>query len=188
MSTKATADTSATVTKPAEKPPALEYRMDAGGKITRTDKDSSVHVATLIDGGKLVLVPQWSKFRPAVVRWLNDQDLTPKSIVMEGDEDRTPKENIPPMPKKEMRLGDKTPAVVEWYRKYKPAEYKARYGIKGEGTVTKYRTVINPNTGIPEKQAYQVDCVLAERKIEGTEKMEANETTLGQDSEYSDAK
>ena len=38
----------------------------------------------------------------------------------------TPKESIPKCPEKDER-GDKTPAVVAWYRKYKPAEYKVKY-------------------------------------------------------------
>jgi len=172
--------------KPVEKPPVIEYAIADDGQVTRTDKDGTIHVATLLDGGKLVLVEQWTKFRPAVVRWLNENGNAPTSIVIEGDESAKVKENIPPMPKKEMRFGDKTPAVVEWYRKYKPAEYKARYGIKGEGTVTKTRKVLNATTGIPESQQYEVEATIAERKIIGTEKVEAANTFVGgEDSEYS---
>lgn len=36
------------------------------------------------------------------------------------------KSSIPKCPEKDER-GDKTPAVVEWYKKYKPAEYKRKY-------------------------------------------------------------
>lgn len=35
--------------------------------------------------------------------------------------------NIPPMPAINPLQGDKTPAVVEWYRDHKPEEYKTRY-------------------------------------------------------------
>ena len=91
------------------------------------------------------------------------------------------------MPKKSMRLGDKTPEVVDWYRKYKPEEYRARYGIKGEGTVTKTRKVLNQKTGLPETEVYEADAIIADRKIHTTEKVEANEVTLGgAESEYKD--
>jgi hypothetical protein len=187
MSTKASADTSATPAKVIEKPPAIEYKLAEDGKVTRTDKDSTIHVATLLEGDKLVLVPEWAKFRAPVVRFLNeDMGRNPKSIVLEGDEDKPVKKDIPPRPKKEMRFGDKTPAVVEWYRKYHPAEYKARYGIKGEGTVTKTRKVLNATTGIPESQQFEVDAIIADRKIHGTEKVEAANTSVGgEESEYS---
>lgn len=48
------------------------------------------------------------------------------------DPKKDPKKNapkkatIPQCPPKDER-GDKTPAVVEWYKKYKPAEYKRKY-------------------------------------------------------------
>lgn len=37
--------------------------------------------------------------------------------------------SIPPRPKYNPRLGDKTPEVVAWYRKYHRQEYIRRYGI-----------------------------------------------------------
>lgn len=42
--------------------------------------------------------------------------------------------SIPPRPKKTKAAGDKTPAVVEWYRRYKPNEFKTRYGVIGTYT------------------------------------------------------
>jgi hypothetical protein len=183
MSTAKTADTSAP--KPAEKPPTIDYALAEDGKVTRTDKDSTIHVATLTEDGTLILEREWTKFRAPVVAFLNVSDRTPKAIILEGDEDKKPKENIPPMPKKSLRLGDKTPQIIEWYRKYKPAEYKARYGIKGEGTVTKHRKATDPNTGKVTSEPYQVDAILAERKIPDTEKLEANESSLNE-SEYED--
>lgn len=36
------------------------------------------------------------------------------------------KQSIPKCPEKDDR-GDKTPAVIEWYKKYKPAAYKKKY-------------------------------------------------------------
>jgi hypothetical protein len=133
------------------------------------------------------LNPEWAKFRAPVVRYLNELGKAPKSVVMEGDEEaaaKRAKEKVPPMPKKSLRLGDKTPAVVEWHRKHKPEEFKARYGIKGQGTVTKTRKVIDPKTGQLVSEEYQVDALISERKTHLTEKVEANEEA---DSEYDDS-
>jgi hypothetical protein len=170
------------------KPPAIDYQLLEDGSITRTDKDGTITVAILKDG-ILSISEQWSNFRAPVVRWLNEAGNTPKSIVMQGDEEavaKAAKRDIPPMPKKSMRLGDKTPEVVAWYKKYHPAEYKARYGIRGPGTVTKTRKVMDPVTGLPTTEVYEQEAVIADRKIAGTEKLEANNATMGGDSGYSD--
>jgi hypothetical protein len=37
------------------------------------------------------------------------------------------KEEIPPAPEMDVRLGDKTPAYIEWLAKYNPEEFKKRY-------------------------------------------------------------
>lgn len=34
---------------------------------------------------------------------------------------------VPAMPDEDPKLGDKTPAVVEWYAEHDPAEFKRRY-------------------------------------------------------------
>lgn len=180
----------AAVGKVPEKPPVIDYQLNESGEITRTDKDSTITVATLKEGNVLVLVPEWSRFRPAVVRFLNeDMGRKPTAVFIEGDEP-TPKARtveIPPMPKMSARDGDKTPEVVEWYRRYKQEEYRARYGVKGNGTVTKTRKVLNPKTGLPETEVYEESAVIADRKTHLTEKAEANEVTLGvSETEYND--
>lgn len=163
------------------KAPAIDYNLTEG-KVTRTDKDGTLHVANFTEDGKLVLIEEHAKFRPAIVRFLNDNDLKITAVVLEGDENAKPKANIPPMPKKSMRLGDKTPEVVEWYRKYHPEEYKARYGIKGPGEVTKSRKVLD-DKGRPVTELYKVDATISERKTHLTEKPEANDSG---ESEYKD--
>lgn len=35
--------------------------------------------------------------------------------------------DVPPCPAEDLRYGDKTPEVVEWYRRYHPGEFKRRY-------------------------------------------------------------
>lgn len=169
--------------KPAEAP-KIEYSIE-DTKVMRTDHEGPLHVATY-KGGYLELIPEYAKFRPAIVRWINEQASAEgsevpalKSIVLQGDKP-DPVKDIPPCPKKTMRDGDKTPAVVEWYKKYKPNEYKARYGIIGPGTVPKEKFVTDEE-GKPKKVVVQVEAILADRKIHTTEKPEAR-----QNSEYAD--
>src|SRR5512136_2701332 len=169
--------------KPAEAP-KIEYSLE-DGKVIRTDHEGPLHVANY-KGGIIELIPDQAKFRPAIVRFVNEQVaaegsmLSPvKSIILAGDK-TDPVKDIPPPPKKTMRDGDKTPAYVEWLKKYKPNEYKARYGIIGEGKVMKEK-IVTDEEGKPKKVAVAVDALLAERKIHLTEKPEAN-----QNSDYAD--
>jgi hypothetical protein len=176
------------VNKVVEKAPVIDYNIAEDGTITRTDKDSTITVATLKEDNTLVLVPEWVKFRAPIVRYLNeDVGRSPSAVYTEGDEP-SPKakaRDIPPMPKMSMQLGDKTPEVVEWFKKYKPEEYRARYGIIGNGTVTKSRKVLNPKTGIPETEIYEADALIALRKTHLTEKVAASQGAIN-DSDYID--
>lgn len=180
MSTKTEPNPAADIeATPTTKGPSVVYTMESG-KITRTDKDSSTHVATLSTiGGKrtLVLIEEHANFRPAVVRWLNENEMPPEAIILEGSESAAAKENartdIPKCPPRSRVHGDKTPEVVEWYRKYKPAEYAARYGIIGPGRVRRERKVLDDD-GRPKTEFYEVDATIARRKIHLTEKPEAD--------------
>jgi hypothetical protein len=49
--------------------------------------------------------------------------------------------DIPPPPEMHPKLGDKTPAYVNWIRTYFPAEYEERY----KGRKTHLTTGINPH-------------------------------------------
>lgn len=152
--------------------PKIEYALTAGGDVTRTDKDSTIVVAKYdAEKGIVYLVPEWAKFRPAIVRWLNQEEYPVKTILLEGDRP-DPSKNIPKAPRKDPQFGDKTPAFVEWLRKYKPNEYKARYGIKGEGTVIKTRKVPDGEGGV-RTESFEVHATLALRKTHLTEKVEA---------------
>ncbi len=167
------------------KAPTIDYAMDEAGKITRTDKDSITHVATYDAATKVLrLVPEWARFRAPVVRWINEQDIGIESVILEGDKPDKVSSDIPPPPKKLMQFGDKTPALVEWYKKYKPAEYRARYGVRGPGTVTKTRKIMDPVTGRPTTETYHVEATIAERKTHLTEKPDASDQGTG---EYADA-
>lgn len=162
-----------TTTAGAAKLPDIRYAIGENGDIQRTDKDSTTRVANLLET-TLRLVPEHAKFRPAVVRWLNAEGYTIKSVLLEGDTPAGPDLDIPPMPKKSMRDGDKTPEVVEWYRKYKPEEYRARYGIQGTGRVERFRD---------NGEVFEEEVTVATRKIHLTEKPVAN---IDGDGEYND--
>ena len=177
------------VTAPAEpsKMPQIDYDIDKKGKVTRTDKDGTLHLADYDARTKtLTFVSEDAlRYRPAVVRYLNSQEppVEIDSMVLSGaGKDTVDEANIPPKPKKSMVHGDKTPALVEWYRKYKPKEYAVRYGVKGPGQVTKYRKVEDPkHPGKFISTPYQEDCVISTRKTHLTEKSEAD---TAKDSEY----
>lgn len=162
------------VTDGPSKAPQIDYNMTEAGEITRTDKDSTIVIGRYDRETKVVrIVPEWAKFRPAMIRFLNAEEIAIESILLEGDKpDSVPAAGIPPRPKMTVEAGDKTPAVVEWYRKYKPAEYKARYGIVGEGTITKHRKEKNEK-GETISVPFEVDATLAHRKTHLTEKIEA---------------
>jgi hypothetical protein len=158
--------------------PDIRYEMDAKGQITRTDKDSTLHVATYHADTKALLFTEEKalKFRVPVIRFLNENGLKKESEGMEGAPVDKPAKDIPKRPKMDLALGDKTPAVVEWYRKYKPEEYKVRYGIRGPGTVTKIvRYEQDQKTGKKRPVYETVEATIATRKIHTTEKVEAND-------------
>lgn len=168
----------------AEKMPELSYTLNEAGEVVRTDKDGSLVVAVYhADDKRVEIVPEQAKYRPQVLRFLGSEEKKVDSVILQGDEPDAPKAGIPPCPKPTMAAGDKTPAVVEWYKKYKPAEYRARYGIQGEGTVTKTRWIHNAR-GEKVKEPYTVEATLAHRKTHLTEKVEAGN---GDQGKYADA-
>lgn len=152
--------------------PRIDYRID-GNDIVRSDKDGEQVVAT-IKSGVVRLVPEYVTYRRQIVGYLNGEGMEVKSVIMDGD-DVDDVSNIPPAPKKNPRLGDKTPAYVEWVKKYKPSEFKARYGIVGQGTVKKQRTFIDPETGEKKAEHYDVEATIAYRKTHLTELREGAE-------------
>jgi hypothetical protein len=160
--------------------PVLDYAILSNGDVTRTTKDGT-DVVAIYDAKTKVLeiVEEFASYRSAVVRWMNANETAIQSIIMQGDKVDSSKGVIPPCPKPTMSAGDKTPAIVEWFRKYKPAEYRARYGVKGPGTVTKFRIELNER-GEKVKVPYTVDATIAERKTHLTEKVEAADAQEGQ--------
>ena len=71
-------------------------------------------------------------YKLGVLTFLADNELLVKIFEREDlGPDKPLAKNTPARPKKNKHEGDKTPAVVAWYRKYKPNEFKVRYGIIG---------------------------------------------------------
>lgn len=174
MSNPKNADASQPGQAPKEAAPRIDYELLPNGDITRTDKDGTVRIARYVaDAKRLEIVEEHQKFRAAMVRHLNSIEVAITSTIIEGDKPDVVAAEIPPCPKPTMQAGDKTPAVVEWYRKYKPAEYRARYGIIGPGTVTKTRTELNER-GEKVKVPFTVDATIAHRKMHLTELPQAN--------------
>lgn len=167
------------------KAPAIDYNLTEAGEVTRTEKGDTIVIARYDRSTKIVrIVPEYARFRPAAIRFLNDTEVPVESILIGDDPVDKPKAGvvIPPKPKRDIQFGDKTPALVEWYAKYKPNEYRARYGIRGEGTVTKFRQEVNEK-GEKVKVPYQVDAILADRKTHLTEKIEAGQVDDGDGAE-----
>lgn len=90
------------------------------------------------------------------------------------------KTGCPQPPKKNPQFGDKTPAFVDWLKRYRPDQFAIRYGVKGTGKVPIIKT--NPSTGIDEVVGYK-DAEFATRKTHLTEKVEAS-NGLGEDMDW----
>ncbi len=87
------------------------------------------------------------------------------------------KTGCPPPPMKNPQYGDKTPAFVDWLKKYRPDQFAIRFGVRGTGKVPVLKT--NPDTGIDEVVGYR-EAEFATRKTHLTEKVETS-TGLGED-------
>lgn len=168
------------------------YTLNEQRQIIRTDGEGERLLATLGEDGALVFASaETRRYLSKVAEFLNDEKVTwkPELVSVAPPEGASPEEieeadissehtdaynaKIPRPPKMKPEQGDKTPKYVEWLQQYKPKTYKATYGVKGPGRVTKYRDDEDPRTGRPVKVAYQVDAIIADRKTHLTEKPEA---------------
>lgn len=182
---KAAGKAAAAPEPPESKRPKVVYtHNEETGTVTREDASGVQHLATVKDG-VLYLREEGMKHRVGLLQFLGDEGVKFKTMVAEGEEPDKVKAGIPPRPKRDPQFGDKTPALVEWLRKYRPKEYAARYGIKGPGIITKYRKIPHPDENKAKRgetisEPYQEECILSTRKIPGTEKL------IAADAEYSD--
>lgn len=74
-------------------------------------------------------------YKQGVITFLAENEMTIREFERGDIEpDAKPSKAIPPRPKKTKAEGDKTKAVVDWYFKYKPNAFAARYGVLGKYT------------------------------------------------------
>lgn len=172
--------------KPEPPKTGVSYAMYGDGSIYRIDHENGNQKQKLAthDGESLIYVNQEArKFHMRVAMYLKeagveyagtfvspDADEVPPPAPVRRDANPVPEGNIPPPPRKNKRDGDKTPEYVEWVRKYRPQEFIERYGIQGDGTVTKFRKVPHKEiAGRYSEEPYQMPALIARRKIHLTE-------------------
>ena len=103
------------------------------------DKIIEDKVVALYDADtKIVTFPTLhhiQNFKEGVITFLADNEFAVRDFVR-ADLPPDPKKGkaIPDRPKKDPLLGDKTPAVVQWYYDHKPNAFAARYGVIGRYT------------------------------------------------------
>lgn len=149
----------------------VAYRVD-GSDVIRTDEYGDQRVGSYNRDSRLLqLVDQHKSYRPAVVRFLNANEMPQERVIIEGATETMSTQAVPPMPKKHPKFGDKTPAVVEWYEQHKPEEFKARYGVRGAKLVDgtwpaerqTHRTTAVPASGGEGGSDWNVDVSGVER-------------------------
>jgi hypothetical protein len=72
-------------------------------------------------------------FKESVITFLAENELLVKSFQRADVEPDKPlhDKSVPQRPRKTNHEGDKTPAVIDWYYKFRPNEFKTRYGYLG---------------------------------------------------------
>lgn len=169
----------------------VSYMFNESSQVIRRKGNDDEVLATLQADGRLEYESEDTrKFHPQVERYLTDEAIQfdPETVTTKPSSDRTKPQNdadiakentkeynakIPKSPKKTPHQGDKTPAYVEWLKKYKPKTYAQRYGIIGEGEVTHYHKGKDPETGRPTVRAETSTAMLSTRKTHLTQKREA---------------
>lgn len=113
----------------------LEDTQNANVKrLFRDDGADKVQVAKIdVKSGILEMEKDYANFRVAVVNWMNDNGVKYREAAKIGSElnvkgDKA--KGIPPRPKKNPRLGTKTPAIVEWYALHHPEVFIEKYQVK----------------------------------------------------------
>lgn len=137
--------------------PGVEYSVE-NDRIFRDNGQQKDQVAKYDPKTGIVeILPEMANYRVRIISHLNDKGHRFTEIGKIGLE--AVPEGIPIKPKKNPRLGDKTPSVVEWYAKYRKEVFVAKFGIRElqvrTGFDTFERKVRDDDTGkyivIPEQ-------------------------------------
>jgi hypothetical protein len=78
--------------------------------------------------GVVEMMPEKASYRSRVMAHLNDKGHKFSEFGKIGMDLRPA--GLPPKPKKNPRLGDKTPEVVEWYAKHRQEVFIAKFGVR----------------------------------------------------------
>lgn len=164
--------------EPVVKPTGIQYVMYGDDSIARInhDKDGERLMLGKLENGILIYESEQTKaYHAKVAQYLKDSGVAVEGVYVKGAggnvEGVGGTDTIPPPPLKNKRDGDKTEAYVEWLKQYKPEEFNAKYGVTGQGFVTKTRKVPDPE--IPGRftaESYRVPALLARRKTHLTER------------------
>lgn len=118
----------------------VTYKTEDDGRTFRIPPDGvAEQVSTIDEGGNVTYLNEAAKRRaPAIMRHyrtigraVSGTSLAEVAVVTVPAV--MPETAIPPRPAMDPRFGDKTPALVEWLRRYAPEEFKERFGVIGEG-------------------------------------------------------
>jgi hypothetical protein len=181
-------ETDPVIETPEPEPPAaptgIQYVMFGDNSIARIDHDNDGQRTNLakMEGGILIYESEKTKaYHAKVSEYLKEAGISVEGVYVAGSNAETLEgtggtQSIPPPPLKNKRDGDKTAAFVDWMKKYKPDEFNAKYGVTGQGYVTKTRQIPDPE--IPGRftaEAYRVPALLSRRKTHLTEKPDVQE-------------
>ena len=156
---------------------------DATRTVTRTDQQGKADIAVYHGDSKTIefVSGEAAKYRLPVVRCIGEAGGKYARFSIKGDApDAALPAGAPKRPKIDPRLGDKTPEIVEWYRDYKPKEFKIRYGVLGYASqrIRKIdgagNPVYNKLTGQPEFDVRK-HVLVAHRKTHLTELINGSE-------------
>lgn len=106
---------------------------DPSRSITRTDQQGSAEVAVYHGDSKTLefVSTAAANYRLPVIRCVGEAGLKYSKFAIKGGGADKVDPSSPKRPKIDPRMGDKTPEIVEWYRDYRPNEFKIRYGVMG---------------------------------------------------------
>lgn len=119
------------------KPNLVVYAVqEEEGIVTRTDHGNTEIVADYSpETGLLLLREGMEKYRLQAINHLNDKGWKYTGLSEDALKDD---ESIPPKPRLNPRLGDKTPAYIVWLARYKKKEFIASFGVKQLQILTGY--------------------------------------------------